>query len=315
MKKIFYIFSFYHTFSHESGIDVGVARGRNRKLDLSQLEKVENCITEKALSLQAMDFDEIKEMLQKQLLIKNRLNSNTSLDMVPIDDKTVRKYMQEIGASDRKGKTKPKSRAEPFENIRNSISKAAGMTAIEKVCRLENIHSEDEVGIYLFGWTLDKKPKLFSTKDADAFLKKNNISLSSIDEQLNQERVAHIGATVQAHTGNLSCYYIRIVDSNFPDDFKTNEPTVRKPKIFLVDKVDRFYVVTCRPEVTDTDVQEYIGKIITHPAIFAIQEAIIQREIDGEEASVQYDSQSQPSYPLSQSNTIKKTDEGIKYIF
>jgi hypothetical protein len=60
--------------------------------------------------------------------------------------------MEEVKVSERIGKCKPISRVEPFLNIRNAKSKAAGLSGISKVCELENIHnSDDEVGLFLFG--------------------------------------------------------------------------------------------------------------------------------------------------------------------
>jgi len=200
--------------------------------------------------------------------------------------------MTEMETPERKGKVKPLSRVEPFLNIRNAISKAAGLTAISKVCPIENMHSDDEVGIFLFGWH-QTAPKLVSSKAADEFLRRNNISLSNCIDP-DQQRAAHIGATVQAHTGNLTCFYLRIVDSNFPEDFRTHQNTVHKPIVWRVDPSVRFYVVTCHPSVTDTVVSEYIGKLISHPAIFDLQDKAIQREIEGRKSAREHDSQSQP---------------------
>lgn len=82
-------------------------------------------------------------------------------------------------SSVRVAQEKPTSRVEPFTNIRNAITKCAGLTAITKVYPAENIFNEDEVGVFLFGWHNDAaRPILVSTKTADAFLRKNNISLS-----------------------------------------------------------------------------------------------------------------------------------------
>jgi hypothetical protein len=142
--------------------------------------------------------------------------------------------------------------------------------------------SDDEVGVFLFGWNSScKRPKLVSTKEADEFFRKNNVSLST-SEDPDQQRVAHIGATLQAHTGDLTCFYLCIVDSLFPQEFKTKEPSVSKPRIWLLNPKLNFYVVTCHPSVTDTTIMEYIGKYIIHPAIFKKQDEIINREISGE---------------------------------
>ena len=44
------------------------------------------------------------------------------------------------------------SRTEPFLNIRNGISKAAGMLALSEEVQQELMFSDDEVGLFLFGW-------------------------------------------------------------------------------------------------------------------------------------------------------------------
>ena len=134
--------------------------------------------------------------------IERHLNSITADNLVPISDRSLKRYLSEMRAGTRNGKVKPISREEPFLNIRNSISKAAGITVLAKLVAMENIHSEDEVGVFLFP-RLSKTPiQLVSTKVADEFLRKNNISLSTCEEA-NQQRAAHIGAALQAHTGNL----------------------------------------------------------------------------------------------------------------
>lgn len=253
-----------------------------------------------------MSATQVKETMQKQIQKKQGFNLHADLSLSTIDDKTVKKYTKEVEASSRKGRNKPVSRLEPYLNIRNAISKAAGLMSVSKVCPVENMHSEDEVGIYIFGWH-QTAPQLFSTKRSDAFLKKNNISLSTT-EQENQQRVAHIGATVQAHTGKLTVFYLRIVDSNFPDLFKKSKNTVRKPLIIQLDTEIRFFLVLCHPDVCDTVVHDYIGRLITFPAIFQEQENTIKREIAGEEEAMQYGSQSQPSQPEPRRNI--RTEEG-----
>ena len=47
-------------------------------------------------------------------------------------------------------------------NIRNAISKAAGLTALSKVAPIEIFYSADEVGVFLFEWQ-KPAPKLCST--------------------------------------------------------------------------------------------------------------------------------------------------------
>jgi hypothetical protein len=219
------------------------------------------------------------------------LNSYADLDeFAPISNSTVKRYMVEIKTSSREGKIKPVSRVEPFLNIRNAISKAAGLTALSRLCPLENIHSEDEVGVCLFGWHgKSRRPKLGSTREADEFLSKNNVSLSTTEDP-DKQRAVHIGATLQAHSGELTCFYLRIVDNLFPQEFKSKEPTVSKPRIWLLNPSINFYVVTCHPTVTDTTVMEYIGKYITHPAIFNKQDTIIDRELSANTSSLKCNS-------------------------
>ena len=104
--------------------------------------------------------------------------------------------------------------------------------------------------------------------------------------------LTYIGATIQGHTGQLDAFYLRIVDSTFPAEFKTDDASVYKPRIWLLNPETNFYVVTCHPSVTDTTVSEYIGKHITHPAIFGKQDAAIEREITCTKCSLQMDTRS-----------------------
>ena len=181
-------------------------------------------------------------------------------------------------------------------NIRNSISKAAGVTVINKLVASENIHSEDEVGVFLLPRLAKNPIQLVSTKVADAFLRENNIALSTCEES-NQQRAAHIGATLQAHTGNLTCLYIRICDSNFPKKQKKGNTECIIPQILCLNKEKNCYLVTQHTEVTDTTVQEYIAKNITLPAIFNTQKALIERELAGPNATMLVDSQDRESQP------------------
>ena len=207
------------------------------------MEYVEDEITNAALDLNAMTEADVKIAFQRRLVTKSGRNSHTSLDLVPISRITFRKYRKALKVSVRKGKVKPKSRVEPYLNFRNAISKAAGLTALSKIAPIENFHSADEVGVFLFGWH-KRSPRLCSTRATDEFLRKNYISRSITEEQ----RVVHIGATVQAEVGGLTSYYLRITDSNFPKVFKSDGLTL-KPEILIVDKATRFYVVLCHPDV------------------------------------------------------------------
>ena len=242
----------------------------------------------------------MKELLQNKLLEKRGFNDFAAKDVyAPIEDSTVLKYLNLMLASERIGKIKPTSRIEPYANIRNAISKAAGLTAISKVCPVENMHSDDEVGLMLFGWN-ETKPKLVSTKEADEWLRLNNVSLSTSKDP-NQQRCAHIGTSQQPFRGGLTCFYLRIQDSNFPETFRRDEASVHKPVIMLLNPKTHCYLVLCHPSVNDTIIAEYIGKLITCPAIFAKQDETIRREIEGatrgDDAGMVYSSQSQPVDP------------------
>jgi hypothetical protein len=290
LRKFLYFLRF------TDGKYVGGGKGGIRKVQVESLPAVYDTITESAMTLGALNKKQVKELLQSKMKEKKGLNSLASNDLVPLSNKTVDKYMEEMKATSRCGKTKPVSRVEPYLNIRNAISKAAGLTALSRACAVENMHSSDEVGLFLFGWELKgKRPKLVSTKEADAFLRKNNVSLSSVDEDDNQQRAAHIGATLQAHTGDITCFYLRIVDSNFPNTRSTSNSEISKPVIFCANKATNCYVVCCHPDVTDTVVEDYIGRLISHPAIFKKQDDIIARELNGPNETSIFGSQSQPS--------------------
>mmetsp|Transcript_16093 Transcript_16093/g.15450 ORF Transcript_16093/g.15450 Transcript_16093/m.15450 type:complete len:669 (+) Transcript_16093:53-2059(+) len=294
--------------------DVGI-KGRTPKLNAADLQEILNDVTKASLNLDTMDDNDLKLRMQHQMLKNQGFNTNASLSLVSISDTTFRNYKELMEVTSRRGKIKPESRNETYLNIRNAISKASGLTALARVCPLENMHSTDEVGIFLFGWhTSSKKPKLVSSREADEFLRKNNISLSST-EHADQQRVAHIGATLQAHTGSLTCYYIRITDSNFPIIYQA-DGTTPKPKVFLLDKETNFYAIFCNPAVTSTIAEDYIGRLIVLPAIVKAQETTIQREINGEGVCSQYGSQSQPdasSQPASQPKPEAEVREKYKH--
>eukprot|EP01033_Poteriospumella_lacustris_P013318 gene13318-9543_t len=262
-----------------SGARVGI-RGRKPRCSETGQNIVANIVQSSAMSLDAKSEAEVLALYQNRILVENGYNTYADLDtFAKLSRRSVGRYMEKAQMTERQGKIKPESRVEPFLNIRNAISKAAGLAATTEVCATENIFSEDEVGIFLFGWhQTSKAPKLVSTQQADAFLRQNNVSLST-SEDSDQQRAAHIGATLQAHTGRLTSYYLRIVDSNFPECFKSSDSTVHKPRIWKLNAKDNFFVVTCHPSVTDTTVCEYISKIISHPAIFDQQDAAVQRDV------------------------------------
>ena len=124
----------------------------------------------------------------------------------------------------------------------------------------------------------NKNPKLISTKEADEWLRLNNVSLSTT-ESSGKQRCLHIGTIQQPATGNLTCFYARIVDSKFPEVFRSDQSLEHKPVIFCVNKTAHVYVVLCHPKVSDTTVFEYIGKYIINPAIFERQDELIARDI------------------------------------
>jgi len=267
-------------------------------------------VTQSAKTLASLSRPEVKILLQKKLLKKRGYNDLADLnDFAHIDDVTVKKYLEKMFVTERQGKCKPVTRVEPYANIRNAISKAAGFTSLVKMCPVEMWHTEDEVGLFLFGWHTTK-PKLCSTADANAWLRANNVSLST-SEDPDQQRCAHIGTTQQPSRGGLTCFYLRIVDSKFPETKSRTEPDVHKPVIMLLNAKTNCYLVLCHPSVTDTTVSEYIGKCITGPAIFAKQDEVIKREImqaaRGDDAGMVYASQSQPAEPAT-------LDEGTYFI-
>lgn len=148
------------------------------------------------------------------------------------------------------------------------------MTALAKIVPLENFNSSDEVGLFLFGWQ-SIAPKLCTTRAANDWSRAHHVSLSNnIDP--NQQRVAHIGATLQAHTGNLACFYLRIVDSKFPLEYQADGITP-KPKVFVLNKESNFCIVFCHPDVADTIAEDYIGRLIVLPTMFRAQENTIQK--------------------------------------
>ena len=105
-----------------------------------------------------MSKQDVKHEIQQKMLSNSMANPDV---FTPISDKTVKRYMITMESSERDGKIKPESRVEPFLNIRNPISKAAGLMALNRVCPTENMHNENEVGIFLFGWHQTKTKACF----------------------------------------------------------------------------------------------------------------------------------------------------------
>jgi hypothetical protein len=264
------------------------------------MDDIKREISHSAMTLDALTLPQVKLLFQQKLLQKRGLNPLADVDkFASINDQTILKYLNKLLASVKKGKLKPTSRVEPYQNIRNAISKAAGFTALARVCRVEHWHTDDEVGMFIFGWH-QTKPKLVSTDEANKWLRANNVSLSTSADP-DQQRCAHVGTLQQPATGGLTAFYVRITDSNFPAVFRHDNPTVHKPVIMLLNPDTNCYLVMCHPSVSDTVVSEYIAKNISCPAIFKKQEEAIKRDIEsatlGEHAGMVFSSQSQPLDP------------------
>jgi len=244
------------------------------------LEGVLEVIHEGAFSLQTLTTDEVREECQNALLLKDGFNSHADKDkFAPLHQRTVERYTRDLRCQEVKGKIVAESRVDPFNDIKNCMAKAAGMIALSEMVDMENFHSDDEVGIFLFGWgETAGKPKLVVDEISSQWLKDHNISASR-SEDPNQQRVVHIGTTQQPATGRLTCMYIRIVDSNFPDDRMHSKPDQRKPRIFCLNSKDNVYAVCCHPEVSDEVAFGYIGKYIICTAIAERQEMCRQRDI------------------------------------
>ena len=72
------------------------------------------------------------------------------------------------------------------------MAKATGMMAINDIVDEQHFHSDDEVGVFLFGWGKNAgKPKLVICEESNAWLKAHYISASN-SEDPNQQRVVHI---------------------------------------------------------------------------------------------------------------------------
>jgi hypothetical protein len=178
------------------------------------------------------------------------------------------------------------------------MAKAAGMLAINELVDEQHFHSDDEVGLFLNGWGVDAGlPKLVVCEISNAWLKKHNLSASRSADP-NQQRAVHIGTTQQPSTGELTCFYCRIVDSNFPDEFRHDNPVEYKPVIFCLNEHDHVYCVCCNQNVSDEVVFEYIGKYIISKAIADRQQLFIDRDIEcaryGDKAGQIFGEGSQP---------------------
>ena len=147
------------------------------------LEEILGAITHGAITLNSLSRADVKVLMQKKLLEKQGLNSYADLDtFASIDNKTVKKYFTKMEAYEKKGKVKPESRIEPYKNIRNALSKASAFLAISKVCPVQNWHTDDEAGFFLFGWHTTK-PKLVSSREANDLLRANNAAYQQVKIQ------------------------------------------------------------------------------------------------------------------------------------
>lgn len=248
---------------------------------MTELSEVQAKIREGAFTLDTLTVDEVKSEMQMKILKKKGLNSHANIDLfADISDQTVASYIKEMQCSQVKGKIQATSRVDPFNDIKNCMAKAAGMAAINELVDEQHFHSDDEIGLFLNGWGSDAgQPKLVVCEISNKWLKEHNISASR-SEDPNQQRAVHIGTTQQPSTGELTCYYCRIVDSNFPDIFRHDNPGEQKPHIFCLNELHHVYAVCCNEKVKDEVVFEYIGKYIISKAITERQQLCVNRDID-----------------------------------
>ena len=178
------------------------------------------------------------------------------------------------------GKVQAFSRVEPFNDIKNCMAKAAGMSAINEIVDQQHFHSDDEVGVFLHGWGMNaKNPAVVLSAESREWLREHNISASRCEDP-HQQRVVHIGTILQPSTGEITCFYCRFIDSNFPDVFKTMLNDEHKPTLFCVNERDHVYAVCSNQNVKEDVISEYIGKYIISFAIAQRQQLCIERDIE-----------------------------------
>jgi hypothetical protein len=115
----------------------------------SDLQGVLVEVTKRALDINALSKAKVKKLFQEALLKKRGYNTLGDLDtFASLDDRTVEKYMNIMKITEKQGKVKPVSRKEPFLNIRNAISKAAGLLALSEEVPQELMFSDNEVGVF-----------------------------------------------------------------------------------------------------------------------------------------------------------------------
>jgi len=200
------------------------------------------------MNLNARFKGELSKVFQEQALKEQNLNKYALRESVSISDRTAKRYKKEGKILDRVGAVKPPHRIDAFLNIRNALSCCATLTALEDIINFELFFSEDDVGLKLNGW--DHKPQLLTTKEANAYLRKNNLSLSTTEEALKQ-RMVQLGATIQAVIGNTPCTFMKFADRNF-DELK------EKPIIWVMNNYTNFYICLYHPDINETNLQHYL---------------------------------------------------------
>ena len=114
---------------------------------------------------------------------------------------------------------------------------------------------------------------------ANELLREHNISASR-SENPNQQRVVHIGTTQQPSTGQITCFYCRFIDSNFPDEFRKDPNDEQKPLIFCLNAQEHVYAVCANQNVKESVISEYIGKLIISAAIAERQQLCVELDIE-----------------------------------
>ena len=121
-------------------------RGRKSRIEVLELEGVNDEIVEGSLHLKTLTTDEVRILLQKVLLAKQGINTHADIDtFAPLSPKTVNNYIKELKCKSVTGKIQASSRVDPFNDIKNCMAKAAGLTAISELVNEQHFHSDDEV--------------------------------------------------------------------------------------------------------------------------------------------------------------------------
>ena len=120
-------------------------RGRKRKLKISELVDVKQKISEGAFKLNTLTMPEVRTEMQKTILEKNGINSHADRDKyAPLSQRTVASYVSDMMCQQVIGKIQAASRVDPFNDIKNCMAKAAGMSAINegRRCIARDFHIE-----------------------------------------------------------------------------------------------------------------------------------------------------------------------------